>query len=71
MGVNLKLKGAMAEADFTIEKLAEMIGLKAYSLSRRINGHIDFSEKEITSICSLLNKTPTELFFNNKLTVEQ
>lgn len=71
MVTNLKLRGAISEAGLTIGKLAEMIKLKKSALSRRINGHIDFKEKEILKICNLLKKEPTEIFFNINLTDEQ
>ena len=37
-----------------------------YKLSKRINGSVEFTESEITAICSVLKKNPCEIFFRKK-----
>ena len=49
-----KLRGKIREIYGTEEALAKEAGLNRSSLSKRLNGNIDFSVREIYKICALL-----------------
>lgn len=71
MGKNLKLKSVMVLKEYTVESLAKEIGITKASLSRKINGKRAFTEIEIGKICLVLERKPEELFFSNKLPIEE
>lgn len=44
------LRGEMAKHGVTVEKLADCVGISRYTLSKKINGKVDFSLSEIRKI---------------------
>ncbi len=50
-----KLRGKMAECGYTQERLADVIGVSANTLSRKINGKKKFTVDEAVRICKALN----------------
>ena len=67
--VNVKmLKGKVIERGFTLEKVAENIGIDRSTMSRKLgNGGEDFTIKQADAIVALLRLTPSEatsIFFN-------
>lgn len=63
-----RFKAYMAAAGYNISTLATAINMTRESLSSRINGKIDFSRNEMSMIAEKLNITPSELFFDEKVT---
>lgn len=57
-----KLKGAMAEKDFTQSKLASMLGLSLKSFSAKINGKTEFKVNELAKISKILDVDPSIFF---------
>lgn len=60
----------MLSHDDTQEKLAESIGMSLSSLNQRINGKVDFRQREIFAIkkrYSLTDKEVAEIFFDEKV----
>ncbi len=59
--VNIKkLRGKMVEADFTVEKLAEVIGINRATLYRKLETG-NFTIKEANIIAAALHLTNEEL----------
>lgn len=67
--INAKeLKAHLIRCDMTIEGLAKYLDKSREAVSRKINGHNEFTRKEITMISEVLNLTPEErdtIFFEN------
>lgn len=64
----LMLKGKIIEKGFTLEKVAENIGIDRSTMSRKLgNSGEDFTIKQADGIVTLLGLTPTEatsIFFS-------
>ena len=50
-----KLKGRIVEKYLTQEKFAEVIGISSNSMSKKMNGKIGFSQKDIVKWSELLD----------------
>ena len=63
------LRGALAEAGMTAEKLAKAIGIAPITMSRKINGVSAFTTREARLICEVLEVKELEararLFLND------
>lgn len=57
---SLKLKGRIIEKGYTITTLSKEIGISYTSLSYKINNKREFNQREITSICNLLDIKDSE-----------
>lgn len=65
-----KLKGRIKEVLGTQGRLAEKIKLDETTISNKLNNNTYFSQKEILSICLILNISKTEIpeyFFKEKV----
>lgn len=64
----LMLKGKVIEKGYTLEKLAERLGIDRSTMSRKLsNSGEDFTIKQADDIVSCLELTPTEataIFFS-------
>lgn len=59
-----KVKGRLAEMNYTQEKLAEELDLSVVSLNAKLNGKVDFKVGEAQKICKVLKiDKPNEYFF--------
>ena len=56
-----KLKGRIKEVLGTQEVYAEKIGLSRTSLSLRLSGKLEFTEREISKSCDVLEFEPSEI----------
>lgn len=66
-----KLRGRIRENQYTQADIAHKLGVSEPTVSSRLNGKSDFSQNEITCICSMLDIKPKEIplyFFASKLT---
>lgn len=64
---SLKLKGKIIEKGFTIEKVAENIGMNKSTMSRKLNNNSDFTIKQADALVKLLDLNLDEamsIFFN-------
>lgn len=62
----------MRENGYTIKKLASEIGVNTSTLSLKINGHREFTIKEVARICDILHinkQVMWEIFFYPKIYV--
>ena len=58
----------MNERGFTVTSLARAIGISKSALSKKMNGHSEFTLGEIQRICDALRlESPTPIFFNQKV----
>lgn len=57
-----KLKGVMAEKDFTQSKLASMLGLSLKSFSAKMKGKTEFKVNELAKISKILDVDPSIFF---------
>ncbi|WP_409229436.1 helix-turn-helix transcriptional regulator [Gudongella sp. SC589] len=64
MKANFKLKQARAERDMTQQELAQAIGLSLMAYNLKENGKRAFVEEEIAKICTVLDKSADDIFFN-------
>lgn len=65
-----KLKGRIKEKVDTQASFAEKIGISRVSLSLKLNGKTEFSQREIESACRVLDIAPEEIhdyFFTEKV----
>lgn len=65
-----KLLGKIKENGFTIETVARLTGMSLSTLSRKLNGHVEFTRDEINAISDALkmsNEDLLEIFFNEKV----
>lgn len=65
-----KLHGRMRERKYTIEKLADLLGINPATMHRKMNGESDFTRSEIQLIRSALALTNDEteaIFFAQDL----
>ena len=60
-----KLKGLIAEKNFTQRKLCKHIGISENSFTNKLNGRSNFSSEEIAAICNVLgiNSKSVGLYF--------
>lgn len=59
-----KLKGKMAEAHVSQEKLSKQLGITVQSLNAKINGRSPFTLEEVVKITDYLNlEDPVNIFF--------
>ena len=63
MRKNTRLKKARAGQGFTQRQLAEAIDMPYMTYVQKENGVYDFRELEIETICKVLNKKVTDIFF--------
>lgn len=62
MGYNYApLLGRIKECGFSQAKLAEAIGINVCTLSGKFNGKSSFTQKDIDSICKVLDISNTEI----------
>lgn len=66
---NLKLKATIIEKGISLGAFAEIIEMPVNTFSKKLNGHFEFTESEISKICEMLEKKPTDIFFNNDVAV--
>ena len=45
----------------TVLQLAERLNINPSTLSKKINGHVDFSRNEVASICKELNLSDSDV----------
>ncbi|EMJ5760849.1 TPA: helix-turn-helix transcriptional regulator [Clostridioides difficile] len=64
MNVNRKLKAARVEIGLTQRQLAELIKMPFSTYQKKEQGHTQFTIKEASEIAIVLNKKPSEIFFN-------
>jgi len=58
----------MNERGFTVTSLARAIGISKSALSKKMNGHSEFTLGEIQRICEVLNlESPMHIFFAGKV----
>lgn len=50
-------------AGYNISTLAAIMGMSRATLSSRINGHTDFTRREMEEIATLFGKDASEIFF--------
>lgn len=65
-----KFRAKIIESGLTTEKLANVLGINAATLYRKINGNSDFSRSEIQILRQVLNMSPQamdEIFFATEL----
>lgn len=65
-----KLLGKIKENGFTIETVAHLTGMSLSTLSRKLNGHVEFTRDEINAISDALkmsNEDLLDIFFNEKV----
>lgn len=55
------MRGAIAQADLTLEQTAGLTGMAINTLSRRVNGLLPFTWPEIVRIAEVTGVTATEL----------
>lgn len=60
------LRAEMARRGYTLEKLGEVIGLKAGAISLKLNGKRDFDIVEIKKICEHFNMSFEVLFCESR-----
>lgn len=59
-----KLKGKMAEAHVSQDKLSKQLGITVQSLNAKINGRSQFTLEEVVKITDYLNlEDPVNIFF--------
>lgn len=59
-----KLKGKMAEAHVSQDKLSKQLGITVQSLNAKINGRSPFTLEEVVKITDYLNlEDPVNIFF--------
>lgn len=56
------LMGIMASNGETYQTLADLLGISASAISRRMNGDVDWSLHEVKAICEHYGKSYYELF---------
>lgn len=56
-----KLKGKIAENGYNYTSCSEGLGINPSSFSRRMNGKLDFTIKDIKSLGELLNLTNDDI----------
>lgn len=55
------IREAMADRGFSIAEVASRIGIGRQTFSRKLNGHVDFSASEITSLGEVVGVPAWEL----------
>ena len=55
------VREAMADRGFSIAEVASRIGIGRQTFSRKLNGHVDFSASEITSLGEVVGVPAWEL----------
>lgn len=69
-----KFKARIVELGLSVDKVANLLGINAATLYRKINGDSDFSRSEIQLLKHVLNLTSAEMediFFKQVLTETQ
>ncbi|HAU5225091.1 TPA: helix-turn-helix transcriptional regulator [Clostridioides difficile] len=66
--MNRKLKAVRVEIGLTQKQLAELINMPLSTYRKKEQGQTQFTIKEASKIAYVLNKNPTEIFFNQKVT---
>lgn len=70
----LKLKAARVEADLTMKKIADEIGLNPTTVYRKFDGKSEFTVSEMVAIKKILhldNETFCNIFFGDELAETQ
>ncbi len=62
------VKSYFARKGLSISAVAKKIGMSRESLSARVNGTTDFERKEMVEIALVLEASPEEIFFAQKVT---
>lgn len=58
------IRGKIKEKELTQETLAEMLGMSANSLSRKLNGKREFTISEASAVSEILGiENPNDVFF--------
>ncbi|HBG3820377.1 TPA: helix-turn-helix transcriptional regulator [Clostridioides difficile] len=63
-----KLKAVRVEIGLTQKQLAELINMPLSTYRKKEQEQTRFTIKEASKIAYVLNKNPTEIFFNQKVT---
>ncbi|MGX9756225.1 helix-turn-helix transcriptional regulator [Clostridioides difficile] len=66
--MNRKLKAVRVEVGLTQKQLAELIKMPLSTYRKKEQGQTQFTIKEAGKIACILNRNPTEIFFNQKVT---
>jgi len=67
MNANL-LRGKIKEKGYTQTQCAELVGMSANSLSRKLNGEREFTVEEAVRLCRVLEITdPASIFFSDSV----
>lgn len=69
-----KFKGRIVELGLSVDKVANLLGINAATLYRKMNGDSDFSRGEIQLLKDVLNlsgKEMEDIFFKQGLTETQ
>ena len=53
----LKIKGRMRECQVTVQKAADVCGISKGAMSNKLNGHSEFTVKEMFAMLGLLRLT--------------
>ena len=56
-----EFRAAMVFHSYTVKTLAERLGIDPATLSRKINGHADFSRDEVAKIRKILSLSDTDV----------
>lgn len=64
-----KLRGRIREICHTQERFADLMNISKSTMSAKLNGHVEFTQEEITQACMILNIDHVnihEYFFDKK-----
>ena len=56
-----KLRAKMTEIDYTQATLAKCIGISVQSMNAKLNGHKQFTLRELQAICETLQISPKDI----------
>ena len=65
------VREAMADRGFSIAEVASRIGIGRQTFSRKLNGHVDFSASEITSLGEVVGVPEWELLYRARARAEE
>ena len=60
-----------ADRGFSIAEVASRIGIGRQTFSRKLNGHVDFSASEITSLGEVIGVPEWELLYRARVRAEE
>ena len=65
------IREAMADRGFSIAEVASRIGIGRQTLSRKLNGHVDFLASEIASLGEVIGVPEWELLYRARVRAEE